>query len=68
MEQRIERAMDEKFNLLKNVDRNDKGALKMSEIQNNITDILNPVELAKQKRKALFDFYENIKHNYDILS
>ena len=40
----------------------------MSKIQNNITDILNPVELAKQKRKALFDFYENIKSGTEIFS
>ena len=40
----------------------------MSEIQNNTTDILNPVELAKQKRKALFDFYQNIKNDIEVLS
>ena len=40
----------------------------MSEIQNTEIITLNPVELAKQKRKALFDFYENIKNGTEIFS
>ena len=40
----------------------------MSELQNTEIITLNPVELAKQKRKALFDFYENIKNGTEIFS
>lgn len=40
----------------------------MSEIQNTTIDMLDPVALAKQKRKALFEFYENIKNGTEIFS
>ena len=40
----------------------------MSETQNTATVVLDPVELAKIKRKALFEFYENIKNGTEIFS
>ena len=40
----------------------------MSDTKNIANTTLDPVELAKQKRKALFEFYENIKNGTEIFS
>ena len=47
---------------------NSKGALKMTTTNTISNSKSNPVELAKQKRKALFEFYENIKCGTEIFS
>ncbi len=40
----------------------------MSKKQKGISTTLNPVELAKEKRKTLFSFYENVKNGTEIFS
>jgi len=40
----------------------------MASINNTSINNLNPVELAKQKRKVLFDFYENVKNGTEVFS